>query len=297
MAAASTEARRADLLDLDLRSSDEIVAVLNDADREVAEAVGRARREIAAAVDAVVERLARGGRLVYVGAGSAGRIAALDAAECPATFGVAPDRVVAVTAGGGVSDPGADAAAEDDAEAGAAELAALGVDEADVVVLVSASGRTPYVLGALGAARAARARTIAVVGNEGSPLAAAADLDVTVVVGPEVVAGSTRLKAGTAQKLVLNSISTAAMVRLGRTYGGLMVHVLAANDKLRARARAVVAEAAVVSDAVAERALEAADGEAATALVALLLDVDAETARARLAAADGDVRRAAGGRP
>jgi N-acetylmuramic acid 6-phosphate etherase len=287
-----TERRAPALADLDLLATVDLVERINDEDARVAPAVRAAAPALAAAVDAVAARLEAGGRLVYVGAGSSGRLALVDAVECGPTFGLEPGRVVAVVAGGAGAQAEAQEAAEDDAAAGAADLAAASVSDADVVVALSASGRTPYTLAAAEAAHAAGAFVVAVTCAEATPLEAAADLAVVVPVGPEVIAGSTRMKAGTAQKLVLNTLSTGAMVRLGRTYGNLMVDVVASNEKLRLRAQRAVALAAGVDDAEAEAALRAADGEPKTAIVALRLGLDPTEARARLAAADGVVRRA-----
>ena len=237
-------------------------------------------------------RLASGGRLVYVGAGTSGRLAVVDAAECESTFAVPPGRVVALIAGGPTAAATAQEEAEDDREAGAGAVRELGVDSADAVVGLSASGRTPYVVAALEAARDAGATTVAIVSVEGSELGAAAAHEIVVLVGPEVIAGSTRLKAGTAQKLVLNMISTIAMIRLGKTFGNLMVDVVATNDKLRARVRRIVGAASGASPERVEAALDEADGDAKVAIVALVREIDAPTARARLEAADGDVRKA-----
>ncbi|HUJ93163.1 MAG TPA: N-acetylmuramic acid 6-phosphate etherase [Gaiellaceae bacterium] len=229
-----TEAAAPRFADLEQRSSQELVRLFNDEDATVARAVADAADSLAAAIDEIVGRLSTGGRLIYVGAGTSGRLAAMDAAECGPTFGSPPGEVVAVV-------PVGDEEGEDDAERGAADLAALGPGPGDAVVAVTASGSTPYVLAALETARAAGAHRIAVVSVRGSEAGALADREVVVVVGPEVVAGSTRLKAGTAQKLVLNTISTVTMVRLGRTYAGLMVSVAQDNAKLRERARRNVA--------------------------------------------------------
>jgi len=287
-----TERRAPALADLDLLDTLALVERINDEDAQVAPAVRAAAPALAAAVDAVAARLEAGGRLVYVGAGSSGRLALVDAVECGPTFGLEPGRVVAVVAGGAASQAEAQEAAEDDAEAGAADIAAANVSEADVVVALSASGRTPYTLAAAETARTAGAFVVAVTCAEATPLEAVADLAVVVPVGPEVITGSTRMKAGTAQKLVLNTLSTGAMIRLGRTYGNLMVDVVASNEKLRLRAQRAVALAAGVDDADAGAALRAAGGEPKTAIVALRLGLDPTEARARLAAAGGIVRKA-----
>jgi N-acetylmuramic acid 6-phosphate etherase len=289
-----TEAGNASAEGLDLRSTAELVQLLNREDATVAGAVAAAAPALAAAIDAIAARLSSGGRLVYVGAGTSGRLAALDAAECEATFSSPPGQVVALVAGAELVPGPVQDAVEDDAEAGRADLETLGVTAADAVVGVSASGQTPYVCGALCAAGEAGALTVAVVANESSELAAIAALEVATVVGPEVVAGSTRLKAGTAQKLVLNAISTIVMVRLGKTFGNLMVDVRPSNEKLRERQRRVVETAAGADAVEAEAALAAAEGDAKVAIVSLLAGVDAAEARGRLHAAGGNVRQASG---
>jgi N-acetylmuramic acid 6-phosphate etherase len=286
-----TESRRADA-DYASLSTQELVELMNAEDASVPAAVGAAAGAIAVALDAVVERLAAGGRLVYAGAGTSGGIAALDAEECEATFSTAPGQVVALVAGADAASAEAREAAEDDWRAGKRAAEQLGVSSGDAVVGVSASGRTPYVLGALEAAAAAGALTVALVSADDSPLARAADHGLVVVVGPEVVSGSTRLKAGTAQKLVLNTISTVAMIRLGKTYGDLMVDLRASNGKLEARARRIVREATGVSDDEAREALEAAGGSAKVAVVALLAELDPEAARSRLEQAGGNIEAA-----
>jgi N-acetylmuramic acid 6-phosphate etherase len=282
---AATEAARPDSADLDLRSTRDLVRLLNDEDATVPGAVADAGDELASAIDAIAGRLRRGGRLVYVGAGSSGALAALDAAECSTTFGTSPGEVVAVVADGD--------AGEDDRAAATNALFELTLRPEDCVVAVSASGSTPFVLAALEAAREAGALRVAVASVRGSRAAALAEHEVAVVVGPEVIAGSTRLKAGTAQKLVLNTISTVTMIRLGRTYGGLMVGVAPGNEKLRYRARRNVVVASGAPEERVDAALEAAAGDARVALVSLLAGVDADAARERLEAAEGSVRKAA----
>lgn len=286
-----TESRRAGA-DYASLSTRELVELMNAEDASVPAAVGAAAGAIAGALDAIVERLAAGGRLVYAGAGTSGRIAALDAEECEATFSTRPGQVVALVAGADAPSAEAREAAEDDEAAGRRAVAQLEVSSDDAVVGISASGRTPYALGALAAAAEAGALTVAVVSVEDSPLARLADHELAVVVGPEVVSGSTRLKAGTAQKLVLNTISTVAMIRLGKTYGDLMVDLRASNEKLEARARRIVREAAGVSDDEAREALEAADGSAKVAVVALIAELDPDAARSRLEQAGGSIQAA-----
>jgi N-acetylmuramic acid 6-phosphate etherase len=283
---ATTEAARADLADLDLRSTRDLVRLLNEEDATVPATVAEAGDALSSAIDAVVERMRAGGRLVYAGAGTSGALAALDASECGSTFGSPPGEVLAV-----VADHDAD---EDDRAAATNALHGLSLRPGDCVVAVSASGSTPFVLAALEAAREAGALGIAVAGVRDSKAAALADHEVAVVVGPEVIAGSTRLKAGTAQKLVLNTISTVTMIRLGRTFGGLMVGVGLGNEKLRERARRNVVLASGASEQRVDAALEAAAGDARVALVSLLAGVDADAARTRLEASEGSVRKAAG---
>jgi N-acetylmuramic acid 6-phosphate etherase len=282
-----TEGHDATLADLDLRATVDVVRALNDANGVVLDALREAEDDLAALVDAAARR---SGRVVYAGAGSAGAMAAADAAEWGPTFSF--EGVVALVAGAALP-PGAEReAAEDDADAGAAELGALAPTADDVVIAVSASGSTSYALGALRAAREARALTAAIVCAPGSPLAEVADHPVVLAVGPEVIAGSTRLKAGTAQKLALNAFSTALMVRRGRTYGNLMSSMRVANAKLRERAVRICCLGAGCDEQAARAALAAAGDELEVALVMLLTGVGAEEARARLAGAGG-VRGAA----
>jgi N-acetylmuramic acid 6-phosphate etherase len=270
------------------RETLELVELINEGDSTVPAAVGAVAADIAAAVDAIAERLRAGGRLVYVGAGSSGMIAALDASECEATFSVPPGVVVALVAGGAAVA----LEAEDDSESGTRDVLAIQVGPADAVVGVSASGSTPYVLGALESARAAGAFTACVVAAPHSALGRLVEREIGVVVGPEFLAGSTRLKAGTAQKLVLNTISTVSMIRLGKTYGNLMVDVAAANEKLAGRVRRIVATASGASRQQVDDALEAADGDARVAIVSLLAGIDADTARHRLDRSDRSIAAA-----
>jgi N-acetylmuramic acid 6-phosphate etherase len=290
----TTEAGSEAAADYDLRSTVELVELMNAEDVAVPAAVGREAGAIAAVVDAVADRLQRDGRLIYVGAGSSGRIAAVDASECETTFSTPPGKVVTLLAGGADAPAHEQEAAEDDRDAGAADVAALRVRPEDAVVAVSASGRTPYVLGAVEAAAEAGAFTACIVSVHGSELAQLVDHEITVVVGPEFLAGSTRLKAGTAQKLVLNTLSTISMIRLGKTFGNLMVDVNATNEKLRARVRRIVRTATGASPEQVDDALAAADGEAKVAIVSLLAGIDAEHARARLDAAGQSIQVALG---
>jgi N-acetylmuramic acid 6-phosphate etherase len=280
--------------DIDLLTTRELVELMNDEDEAVVPAVRAASGQIAGMIEAVVDRLELGGRLLYVGAGSSGAIAALDAAECETTFALPPGKVAALVAGAELAKAAERDAAEDDADAGARDVAAASVATNDAVIGVSASGRTPYVIGAIEAAVSAGALTGAIVSAPDSPLAALVDHGIVVVVGPEFLAGSTRLKAGTAQKLVLNTISTASMVRLGKTFGNLMVDVRATNEKLQARVHRIVELATGAPPGEVDAALEAADGEAKVAIVMLLAKVDLDTARSRLDAAEGRIRPALG---
>jgi N-acetylmuramic acid 6-phosphate etherase len=289
-----TESRASDI-DLDLQSTRELVELMNRADAVVPAVVEAAAAELAAAIDAIAERMTRGGRLIYVGAGTSGALAGLDAAECESTFSVAPSLVMALVAGS-TSGAAADRdAAEDDAAGGGRDIASAAVGPNDAVLGVSASGRTPYTVGALEAAAKAGALTVAIVSVDESPLAAIAEHEIAVVVGPEVLAGSTRLKAGTAQKLVLNTISTVAMVRLGKTFKNLMVDVKGANAKQRARRERIVRLATGASPGEVDAALAEAGGDAKVAIVSLVAGVDADSARSRLAKANGNVRMALNG--
>lgn len=288
----TTEAFRPELADVDRLPTLDIARLMNGEDATVAGAVAEQLPRIAAAIDAVADRMARGGRLVYAGAGTAGRLGVLDASECPPTFNTDPARVVGLIAGGPGAMVTSVEGAEDSAELAASDLAALGLTADDSVVGVSASGRTPYAVGAVTHARERGALTVGLACNPGSPLAAAAEHGVEVVVGPELLTGSTRLKAGTAQKLVLNMVSTITMIRLGKTYGNLMVDVRASNEKLRARSRRIVALATGAADAEIERALAATDGEVKHAILVLLADVDGPTATRLLTEANGHLRAA-----
>lgn len=292
LAALGTETVNPLTAQLDSSDALTIVGLMNDADAQVAPAVRRALPQIATAAEAAAASLAAGGRLIYVGAGTSGRLGVLDAAECPPTFDTAPEQVVGVIAGGRTALLTAVEGAEDDPRAGADDLAALGVNATDTVVGLAASGRTPYVIGALDAASAAGATTVSVACNSPAQISAHARIAVEVATGPEVLTGSTRLKAGTAQKMVCNMISTAAMVRLGKTYGNLMVDMRPSNAKLRDRAVRIVAQATGAARAEAQVALDAAGGRTKVAIVMLIGDVDAERADAAVAAAGGRTRQA-----
>ncbi|MEV0640216.1 N-acetylmuramic acid 6-phosphate etherase [Streptomyces sp. NPDC050619] len=288
----TTEAFRPELADIDRLPTLDIARLMNTEDVSVPDAVARRLPEIAAAIDAVAERMARGGRLIYAGAGTAGRLGVLDASECPPTFNTDPEQVVGLIAGGPEAMVTSVEGAEDSARLARADLDALGLISADTVVGISASGRTPYAIGAVEHARTTGALTIGLACNADSALATAAEHGIEIVVGPELLTGSTRLKAGTAQKLVLNMLSTITMIRLGKTYGNLMVDVRASNDKLRARSRRIVALATGAADDEIERALAATDGEVKNAILTILADVDGPTAARLLEDSDGHLRAA-----
>ncbi|MFJ4360603.1 N-acetylmuramic acid 6-phosphate etherase [Streptomyces massasporeus] len=288
----TTEAFRPELADIDRLPTLDIARLMNGEDATVAGAVAARLPQIAAAIDAVAERMARGGRLVYAGAGTAGRLGILDASECPPTFNTDPSRVVGLIAGGPDAVVTSVEGAEDSRDLARADLDTLAPTPDDTVVGISASGRTPYAIGAVEHARARGCLTIGLACNPGSPLAAAADHGIEIVVGPELLTGSTRLKSGTAQKLVLNMLSTITMIRLGKTYGNLMVDVRASNDKLRARSHRIVALATGAGDTEIEEALTATDGEVKNAILTILAEVDGPTAARLLEESGGHLRAA-----
>ncbi len=287
-----TEAVNPNSREIDRLSALDIVDVINKEDRRVAEAVATQREALARAIDAVAERMRRGGRLIYIGAGTSGRLGVLDASEMPPTYNAAPGQVIGLIAGGPAALTQAIEGAEDDAEQGRADIAAVEVSARDCVMGIAASGHTPYVLGALAEARARGALTLGLTCNADTPLHRAADIIIAPVVGPEVISGSTRMKAGTATKLALNTLSTGVMVRLGKTFGNLMVDLQATNNKLRARAQRIVAQACNVSLETAARLLAECDSEVKTAIVSHLAGLTPEQARARLRQADGIARKA-----
>lgn len=291
-ALSATEARNPRTRQLDAMPMAELLRTMNAEDRRAPEAVGAQIPQITRAVELAVDAMRAGGRLIYLGAGTSGRLGVLDAAECPPTFGVAPDRVIGLLAGGPEAMFRAVEGAEDHAELGMRDVQAIDVSARDVVIGIAASGRTPYVIGGLDHARAVGAATVAIACNPGSELRRHADVAIEIDNGPEVLTGSTRLKAGTSQKLVLNMISTATMVGLGKVYGNLMVDVRPTNQKLHARAVRIVREATGCDETTARTALDAADQHAKTAIVAILCGIDAEAARRRLDQADGFVRAA-----
>lgn len=287
-----TEQHRPGFLGLDRLPTAEIAALMNAEDARVQSAVATCLPRITAAIDAITERMSRGGRLIYVGAGTAGRVGALDASEIPATFGTSPDAVQAVVAGGADALSTSAADVEDDEAAGARDLGKRKVTDRDAVVGITASGCTPYVAGALGHARKAGAFTVALAANPEPAIGRLADLTIEVITGPEFIAGSTRLKAGTAQKLVLNMLSTITMIRLGKTYGNLMVDLRASSAKLRGRARRIVCTATGSQDAEAAKALDAADGNVKTAIAMLLTGAEPAEADSAVRDSGGRLREA-----
>ena len=284
----STEARNPASHNLDQLSTLEILRRMNREDARVA------IPSIARAVEAIVSSIERGGRLIYVGAGSSGRIAVMDAAECPPTFGISSQTVRAVIAGGNRAVRAAVEGAEDSAVSGARDIAKLHVNSNDAVVGIAASGGTPYVLGALRHANSIGASTIGITSNPRSPLAHAAGIAITPATGPEILAGSTRLKAGTAQKLVLNMLSTVAMIRLGHVYDNLMIDVAQTNHKLRRRSVSILVQATGTSESDAARALMRSAGNLRVALVMLKTGASLHEARRHLKMARNDLRKALG---
>jgi N-acetylmuramic acid 6-phosphate etherase len=277
---------------LDTKSALEIATIINAEDAKVAAAVQKALPQIAEAIDAIANALSRGGRLIYIGAGTSGRIAALDAAECPPTFSTDPKMVQFVIAGGEKALGRAVEANEDSPKLGQRDIAKVRPGKKDVVIGIAASGRTPYTVAAVEYAKKKGAKTVGVSCNAGSPLANAADIAITAEVGPEVVSGSTRMKAGTAQKMILNMLTTGAMTRLGYVYGNLMVNVSLKNRKLVERGITILSQAAGIDREQARAALENSDGSVPLALIMQRAGVKRKEAKRRLKSANGNVRRA-----
>lgn len=288
----TTEGRNPASEQIDQLSAIEIVKLMNDEDARIAEAVGKEAQAIAQAIELISDRLRRGGRLIYLGAGTSGRLGVLDASECPPTFNTSPDMVIGLIAGGYGALTRAVEGAEDQPERACADLDQLGLNERDVVTGIASSGRTPYVLGGLQEARRRGAATIGVVCNPVTELSTVADVLIAPVVGPEVISGSTRLKAGTATKMVLNMLTTGTMVLLGKTFGNLMVDLRASNAKLLDRTRRIVGHLTGLSPADAEALLVNCGGELKTAIVAHVRKVSPDEARGLLQAADGHLRKA-----
>jgi N-acetylmuramic acid 6-phosphate etherase len=289
-----TEHRNPASRSLDRLPTKAILRLMNREDRKVAISVGREIPSIARAVDAIVSGIRKGGRLIYVGAGTSGRLAVLDAAECPPTFGISPNTVQAMIAGGKKALTSAVEGAEDSARNAVRDLRAKKLSRNDVLVGIAASGTTPYVLSALAFARKRGAKTVAITSNRNAAITRDAQIVIATEVGPEIVTGSTRLKAGTSQKLVLNMLSTAAMVRLGHVYDNLMIDVALTNEKLRQRGLRILTEASGADASAAEHALRQSGHNLRAALVMLKNGLDAKAARARLSLAKGNLRLALG---
>ena len=288
----TTEARNPLTRELDNLSALEIVNLINSEDAKIAGAVAEVSESIAQAIEVIADRLSRGGRLIYVGAGTSGRLGVLDAVECPPTFNTEPELVIGLIAGGPKGLVRAVEGAEDSREMGRQDLQEIALGDLDVVVGIAASGRTPYVKGALDYARDTGAFAIGFSCNQGAEIIDHADLSIIPVVGPEVLSGSTRLKAGTATKMVLNMLTTGAMVRMGKTYSNLMVDLQATNAKLGERAQGIVAAVTACTHAEARELLGRCNGEVKTAIVAQNLNMSPGEARARLSSVNGHLRKA-----
>lgn len=288
----ATEQRNLASQELDTKPALEIARVINEEDKKVAVAVEKALPQIAAAIDAIAEAIGGGGRLIYVGAGTSGRIAALDASECPPTFNTDPKTVQYVIAGGDKALTHATEGSEDSRRLGQKDMAKRRPGKKDVVIGLAASGRTPYTIAALEYARKKGATTIAVVANPASELGRAAEIEIVTEVGPEALSGSTRMKAGTAQKMVLNMLTTGAMARLGYVYGNLLVNVHTRNEKLRNRGRAILEEAAKVNPDIAARILNSSGNHVPVALIMLKTGLTKQQAVERLKSTKGNVRKA-----
>lgn len=295
LAKLASEGRNPDTLNIDKLDTLELLTTINAQDQQVPLAVAQVLPAITQAVDAIVAAFQQGGRLIYMGAGTSGRLGVLDASECPPTFSVPADRVIGLIAGGPEAMFRAQEGAEDNVELGAEDLRQLQLTNKDVVVGIAASGRTPYVLGGLAYASQIGATTVALACNIGSAIGRAADIAIEPNVGPEVITGSTRLKSGTAQKLVLNMLSTASMIRIGKVYQNLMVDLHASNFKLEARALRIVMQATEATEAQATTALKTADNQVKLAILMLLSGLDKAAAQARLAQHKGVLNTALSG--
>lgn len=291
----ATEQRNPRTAEIDKVGTEEMLRIINAEDARVAGAVMENIPAITRAVDGIVDRIRNGGRLIYIGAGTSGRLGVLDASECPPTFNTPPGLVVGLIAGGDHALRHAVEHVEDQPEAGADALRAIDTSARDTVVGIAASGRTPFVLGAIAYANEIGALTVGICNTDGAQLSEAVQIPIPVLTGPEVVTGSTRLKAGTGQKLVLNMLTTGAMIRLGKTYGNLMVDLQPTNQKLRVRAVGIIRDAAGITDEEAAAALERAGGNVKAAIVSSLLGISPEEAQDRLNAANGRIRDAVDG--
>ncbi|EJP28476.1 N-acetylmuramic acid 6-phosphate etherase [Haemophilus sputorum HK 2154] len=287
-----TEQRNPNSMQLDSLSAQELVALINREDQQVALAVEKCLPQIASAVEKIVAAFERGGRLVYVGAGTSGRLGVLDASECPPTYGVKPEMVVGLIAGGDHALRHPIEGAEDNVQQGQADLEEIDFSARDVLVGIAASGRTPYVLGALNYAKQLGATTVSIASNPNSKMAEVADIAIETVVGPEVLTGSSRMKSGTAQKLVLNMLTTASMVLIGKCYQNLMVDVQASNEKLKARALKIVMEATECDNETAANVLAKANGQVKLAILMQLSGLDALEAQSLLDKSNGKLRQA-----
>ncbi|WP_045406535.1 N-acetylmuramic acid 6-phosphate etherase [Vibrio jasicida] len=287
-----TESRNPASAEIDTLSTIEMLQVINQEDQKVAIAVQAVLPQIAQTVDAITAAFANGGRLIYMGAGTSGRLGILDASECPPTYGTHPDMVIGLIAGGHQAILKAVENAEDNAQMGQDDLKTLNLTQYDVVVGIAASGRTPYVLGGLDYAKSVGATTASIACNPECAMVEAADIAILPVVGAEVVTGSSRMKAGTAQKLVLNMLTSGAMIRSGKVFGNLMVDVEATNAKLIQRQTNIVVEATGAPKEEVEKALEACERHCKTAILMILADLDAEQAKSRLTEHNGFIRAA-----
>ena len=290
----ATEQRNPNTMNIDTLSTLEMVKLINEEDHKVAEAVSLVAGQIALAVDLIADRLSKGGRLIYCGAGTSGRLGILDAVECPPTYSTDPEMVQCLMAGGYGAIFKAVEGAEDSKELGVQDMKNISFTAGDVLVGIAASGRTPYVLGCMEYAKALGAATVSVTCCPGSVLDTFADIGIAPAPGPEVVTGSTRMKSGTAQKMVLNMLSTGAMIKLGKVYGNLMVDVKPTNEKLIRRCVTIVCAATECDEATAVAALEACEYRPKTAIVMVLMGVDAREAKALLHQADGRVAKVLG---
>jgi len=287
-----TESRNLASLEIDTVSTHEMLVLINNEDKKVASAVEKTLSEITKVVDAVAAAFQRGGRLIYIGAGTSGRLGILDASECPPTYGSNQDQVIALIAGGEKAILKAVEHAEDDGDLGAQDLKKIKVNEKDVLVGIAASGRTPYVLGAMQYALSVGATVASVTCDPDSPMVTLSQISIIAVVGPEIITGSSRMKAGTAQKLVLNMITTGAMIRVGKVYGNLMVDVEASNAKLVQRQVNIVVQATQCTPEIAKKALLASGHHCKTAIVMILLKIDATSAKQKLTLKNGFIRQA-----
>lgn len=287
-----TEKQNQDTLNLDRMSIKEALTVMNNEDEKVAKAIKEVIPQIEKAVKIIIEQFNKGGRLIYIGAGTSGRLGLLDASECPPTFGAPKEQVVGIIAGGKVAMTEAIEGAEDDVEQGKQDVVDINLNENDVLVGIAASGRTPYVIGALEYANDINVPTVAIACTKDSEIGKVAKIAIEAVPGPEVLTGSTRLKAGTAQKMVLNMLSTISMVGIGKAYKNLMVDVQPTNEKLVSRAKGIVMKATEVTEEVASQKLDDSGGDVKTAILMILLDIDKETARDKLNETKGHIRKA-----